>query len=250
MRIRSFSFAAAVFAACAASALAFSAAGAQVIGDPMADGLMPSDYVRASAGVVAPASGMHYWKSGVGANISWENWQQGGSGVGRVGFGLGIGYSWLPFNTSEFVQNFKPAPSDVAVVSATGAKGSVLEISSMIRIRIPAPFIMPTMNIGLGFINWAPGEIHYTTQGNVAGTTTTSATQQHRSGAEVSIGGGLDKNLYDRYAVFGEAMWSYGFTSYASGFGTPNSSCAGGCDNERNTSVGTVRGGLRVRIGR
>ena len=211
----------------------------------MADGLMPSDYLRASAGVVAPVSGMHYWKSGVGANVSWENWQQGGSGVGRVGFGLGIGYSWLPFDETKFTQQFVPA-AGTTVVTATASKASVLEISSLIRIRVPAPYIMPTVNIGLGFINWAPGEIHYAT----TGATTASAQQQHRSGAEVSLGGGLDKNLYDRYAIFGEAMWTYGFTSYASGFGTPNSSCAGGCDNERNTSVGAIRGGLRVRLGR
>jgi hypothetical protein len=248
MRLRSFSFdgaLSAVLVPFVATFVAFSTARAQAT-DPMADGLMPSDYVRASGGLVAPFSGMRYWKSGIGANLMWENWQQGGSGVGRVGFGLGIGYSWLPFNASEFTQKFTPAAG--SVTSASAAKGTILEISSLVRIRIPAPYIMPTVNIGLGFINWAPGEISYTT--TAAGTVTTSATQQHRSGAEVSMGGGLDKNLFDRYAIFAEAMWAYGFTSYASGFATPNSSCAGGCDNERNASFGTVRGGLRVRLGR
>ncbi|HEX4682609.1 MAG TPA: hypothetical protein VH277_07880 [Gemmatimonadaceae bacterium] len=245
MRLRSFVLVAALIAASFVSPR--TALAQAVATDPMADGLMPSDYLRVSAGYVAPVNpsgSLRDWKSGVGANLFWENWQQGASGVGRVGFGLGIGYSLLPLDEAQLLRDFTP-PTGGAITAATASKANILEITSEVRIRIPAPYIMPTVNIGFGFMNWAPGEIHYTTA-----TTTGSAKQQHRSGAEVSLGGGLDKNIYDRYALFAEAMWSYGFTSFGSGFATPNSTCASnGCDILKNTSIGTVRGGLRVRIG-
>src|ERR1043166_9064742 len=192
MRFRSLVLLAAL---AAASFAAPRAALAQVVAtDPMADGLVPSDYLRVSGGWVAPVTpsgSLRDWKNGWGANLFWVNWQQGSSGVGRVGFGLGIGYSLLPLDEAQLLHDFTP-PSGGAVTAATADKASILEITSQLRIRIPAPFIMPTVNIGFGFMNWAPGEIHYTTA-----TTTGSAKQQHRSGAEVSLGGGLDKNLFD-----------------------------------------------------
>jgi hypothetical protein len=245
MRLRSLSLVAVLVAA---SLLGARRAGAQAT-DPMANGLTPGDYVRIGGGYVTPVNSsgsLRDWTSGVGASLMWENWQQGSGGMGRVGFGLGVGYNWLPLDEAQFKRNFTP-PSGGAVASATASKATILEITSEVRFRIPAPLIMPTINVGLGFMNWAPGEIQYQT----TGATSSSARQQHRSGAEVSIGGGVDEHLFDRYAVFAEAMYTYGFTSVGSGFAAPSSTCAPStCDITRNTSIGTVRGGLRVRLGR
>jgi hypothetical protein len=70
---------------------------------------------------------------------------------------------------------------------------------------------------------------------------------------EFTVGAGIEKNIFDRYGVFGEALYVYGYTSYGSGFATPGGVCAtAGCDAFRNgnTTIGTIRGGLRVRVGR
>ena len=82
MRLRSFFFVATLIAA---SFVTSRAALAQAVAtDPMADGLMPSDYLRVSGGVVSPlnpSGNLRDWKNGFGANLFWENWQQGASGV-------------------------------------------------------------------------------------------------------------------------------------------------------------------------
>src|SRR3954468_12924603 len=111
MRVRSFIPVAALIAASLINSRSGSAQVQPQATDPMADGLMPSDYLRVSAGYVSPVNpsgSLRDWKSGVGAFLSWENWQQGASGVGRVGFGLGIGYSLLPLNESQLLRDFTP----------------------------------------------------------------------------------------------------------------------------------------------
>ena len=109
------------------------------------------------------------------------------------------------------------------------------------------PVVMPSLLIGFGFINWAPGEIHY-----VSTTGSGNVKQSHRSGAELSIGGALDRQLWDRYAAYVEAQYVYGYTSYGQGFATPGGVCAShsGCDVLKNTTIATLRGGLRIRMGR
>jgi hypothetical protein len=214
-------------------------------GDPTLSGMQPGDYLRLGAGATIPVNAqgsLRDWKAGTGINLEYENWQPGSSGVGRVGFGLGAAYSRLPLKEDQFARDFTPASG--ALTSASGHAG-ILEITSNLRIRIPAPLVMPAVTIGLGFINWSPGQIHYTSTGGATG----SVKQSSRSGAELALGGSIDREIYDRFAAYVEAAYVYGYTSYGSGFGTPTTICSS-CDPLKNTTVVTLRGGVRARIGR
>src|SRR5579884_2289604 len=241
MRARSFIVAAAV-AACLVLAGGARRAAAQ--SDPMADGLTPGNYLRMSGGYVSPVNpqgGLKEWKPGASFGAYWENWQASQTGMGRVGFGIGASYAMLPLDKARFIHDFSPNPTSTTT-SASASRAGILEITTGLRVRIPAPYIMPTINFGFGFINWAPSKINYT---STSGSGT--AQQQHRSGAEFSIGAGLDKTLFDRWGIFGEAMYTYGFTSYGQ-FAAPSGTClANTCDLLKNTTVAAVRGGLRIR---
>jgi hypothetical protein len=247
MRLSSHSFVVAAVAACLASAGAARRAAAQS-GDAMGDGFIAGDYLRLGAGYVSPVNpqgGLKEWKPGIGFNASWENWQPSQTGTSRVGFGLGASYAMLPLDEQHFIHDFAPSTGGTAT-AATASHAGILQITTGLRVRIPAPYITPTINFNFGFINWAPGKINYTSSNGTSGT----AQQQHRSGAEFAIGGGLDKTVYDRWAIFGEAMYTYGFTSYGQ-FAAPSGTClANTCDLLKNTTLGTVRGGVRVRTGR
>jgi hypothetical protein len=214
--------------------------------DQGTSGMQPGDYLRFGAGTtipVNPQGSLRDWKAGPGVNVAYENWQPGGNGgPGRVGFGLGVGYSRLVLKEDQFANDFTPTSG--ALANASGHAG-ILEITSNLRIRIPAPLVMPAVTIGLGFINWSPGQIHYETTTSATG----SVKQSSRSGAELALGGSIDREIYDRFAAYVEAAYVYGYTSYGAGFGTPTSICTS-CDPLKNTTVVTLRGGLRARIGR
>lgn len=215
--------------------------------DPLADGLIPGDYIRVGASMVTPVNpqgSLKDWKRGAGLGFMWENWDTGRNGVGRVGYGLMLDYSLLPFDDQQFLSDFV-SPTGRAI-TASAKKAGIFQAGVNIRIRIPSPFIMPSISVGLGFLDWHPGEITYTTAVG-----TNNAKQQHRSGGSVSIGGGLDKQIYDRFAIFGEAIYTYGYTSFGSGLAGSGSTClTEGCDLLKNTPLGTLRGGLRVHVGR
>ena len=213
------------------------------------DGLIPGDYLRLSAGVTTPVNAtgtLRDWGRGQSVHLVWETWGAGSSGVDIASFGLGAGYSLLPFKSDVFVHDFKPTLVTGNTTSATASKAAVLEIMTSFRVRIPAPFIMPYISVGLGFMNWHPATIHYTTDTGESA----DAKQQSRSGAEVSIGAGLDKQIYDRYGLFAEATYAYGLTSFGQGLATPGNCTTGACNALKNTSIGTIHGGLRVRVGR
>ena len=216
------------------------AQGAQ--GDPMAGGLIAGDYLRIGAGMTSPVSpqgSLRDWGNGTGLSLSWENWQSGGSGVGRLGFGITGTYSYLPFKPDVFETESGTARN------ATASHAGILEIVSNARIRFPSPVLSPAITIGFGFINWAPGRITFTDVGNQ----TVSVTQEHRSGAELSFGASIDRQLWDRYAAYVEGSYVYGYTSYGRGFTAPGGVCTtSGCDPLKNTTVTTLRGGLRVRL--
>jgi hypothetical protein len=155
-----------------------------------------------------------------------------------------VDYALLPFDEEQFLKDFKPLSG--TAVSASAKKAGVFQAGVNLRIRIPAPYIMPSVFLQLGFLNWHPGEITFTT------TTVSSQTakQQNRSGGLVAIGGALDKHIYDRIAIFGEALYTFAYTSFGEGLGGSGSQCiTSGCDLLRNTSLGSIRGGLRVRVG-
>jgi hypothetical protein len=213
------------------------------------DGLIPGDYLRISGGMTTPVNAqgtLRDWGRGQSMHVVWETWGAGPSGVDIVSFGLGAGYSLLPFKSDVFVHDFKPTLVTGNTTSATASKAGVLEITTSFRVRIPAPYIMPHISVGLGFMNWHPATIHYTTDTGESA----DAKQQSRSGAEVSIGGGLDKQIYDRYGLFAEAIYAYGLTSFGQGLATPGNCATTACNALKNTSIGTIQAGLRVRIGR
>ena len=227
-------------------------AGAQDRGgqsDRMTDGLVPGDYVRLAAGLLAPVNpqgSLADWDRGTGYSLMWENWQSGPGGVGRVGFGIGVNYGLMPLNEKHFLGDFL-TPLGARATSATASNASLLEIETNVRFRIPAPFIMPSLSLGFGYINFRPSTIQYTSPEGSSATA-----EQRRYGGEVTIGGGLDKHIVDRFAVFGEATYTYGFTSLGQGLARPGGTCAtssNGCDPLKNTTLGTIRGGLRVRVG-
>jgi hypothetical protein len=214
----------------------------------MADGLVPGDYLRVSGGVMSPINAqgsLREWDRGSTVNVAWENWQQGSNGVGSIGFAFAVDYGRLPFKESAFLSEFESVEGARATSAHATSDAQVFQISTMIRGRIPAPYIMPTLEFGFGIVNFQPGNIAYQTAGG-AGTTS----QRHRTGGAISIGGGLDKQVYDRIAIFGEAVYTYAFTS----LGGQSIASAGGvcssCDAFKNTATGVVRGGLRVRVSR
>src|SRR5262249_19581623 len=132
-------------------------------------------------------------------------------------------------------------------ITASAKKAGAFQLGVSIRYRIPAPYIMPWISLGLGFIDWHPGQITYTTA-----TTTTSQTakQEHRSGGAVSVGAGLDKHIYDRFGVFVQGIYTYGYTSFGQGLAGSGSTCLQtSCDLLKNIPFGQLGGGLRVRIG-
>jgi hypothetical protein len=215
-----------------------------------ADGLVPGDYLRFSAGGLFPINAQGAlvdWKNGQNFGLSYENWGSSGSGGGPgiASFGIGFDYSMLPFNQSRFLADLSKN-SGPAGLSATASSASMFLISTTARIRIPMPFIMPNFQVGFGYLDYRPGTIHYVTSTGPA-----SASQAHRRGGAISLGAGLDKHIVGRFGLFGDAIYTYGITSLAAGSETPEGTCiASGCDALKNTTVGVFRAGLRVQTSR
>jgi hypothetical protein len=249
MHVRSVGAAAVVLAvACIAVAVVPARARAQAT-DPFADGLVPGDYLRIGVSTVSPVNpqgSLNDWKRGVGLGVLYENWDAGSGGVGRLGYGFMADYSLLPFDDQHFVNEFVGPFGQAKTASAK--KAGVFQAGLNIRLRIPAPFIMPSFSLGIGFLDWHPGQITYTASGT---TTTQTAKQQHRSGGSASFGFALDKHIYDRFGIFGEAIYTYAYTSFGQGLAGSGSAClTAGCDLLKNTQLGTIRGGLRVKTGK
>jgi len=214
--------------------------------DRLSGGLTDGDYIRLSAGVTTPVNpqgGFRDWKSGTGFNLAWENWQAGDNGVGRLGILFAFGYSALALDESKFLTDFSPLSGGKAT-TASASSGSLFEVSTGLHIRIPAPLLVPTVHFGFGYIGWRPKMISYT-----AASGSGTSKQQNRNGAEVSIGGALERDFARRFGIFAEADYVYGFTSLGQSSATPGGICANnGCDVLKNTSVTTLRGGLSVKI--
>jgi len=230
--------------------LASSGSGVLVAQDPgrLADGLVGGSYVRIAAGRVAPVSpegSMKEWKPGTGVNVMFENWDNGSGGPSIIGFAFFVDYSLLPFDPQQFTVDYDPRLNG-ALRTSSAKRAGIFQLGINTRFRIPTPYIMPWVGVGFGFLDWRPGKISYTT---ASGSFTTK--QQNRSGGGISFSGGLDKHIYDRWAIFGEAVYSYSITSFGQGLGASGSQCvATNCDLLKNTQLGTIRGGLRVRTSR
>src|SRR3954471_2728031 len=158
MRLRS-------FIALAAALFVSTRAHAQLT-DPMADGLVKGDYLRLSGGIVTPVNpsgSLRDWGRGTGFNVMWENWDFSGSGnsMGLFGFSFFGDVSFLPFKEDQFKIDFDKGPNG-AVTTATASAARVIQLGLNTRIRIPMPYIMPSIGLGFGFLDWHPGEIKYT----------------------------------------------------------------------------------------
>lgn len=216
-------------------------------GDPLAGGLVSGDYLRITGGVsspIKPQGSLRDWNSGSAIGLVWENWQPGSGGVGLIGYGFGVDYARMPLNETNFLIDFQ-SPQGGHATAASGPSAQLFVVSTSLRVRIPSPLVAPSIALGLGFINFRPSSVSY-----LAPTGNGAAKQQSRSGAALSVSGALDRQIVGRFGVYGEAQYSYGFTSLAR-LATPGGNCsANGCDVLKNTTIGTVRGGLRVRLGR
>src|SRR4051812_35846338 len=149
--------------------------------DRMTDGLVAGDYLRLAGGVLSPVNpqgSLGDWDRGTSYGVVWENWQSGSGGVGRVGFGIGVNYGLLPLNEQHFLGDFL-TPQGTRATSASASNASLLEIETSLRLRIPAPFIMPTVSLAFGYINFRPSTIQYNT---AVGSATTA--EQRRYGGE------------------------------------------------------------------
>jgi hypothetical protein len=249
--MRSRPFFVALTVAITLSAVAGTAGAQDEATDPYAGGLVSGNYLRASAGFTSPLnpSGAYRdWDGGTAFALSWENWDNGARGVGRLGFAIGGSYAALPFDAAQFLPRFQSL-AGIPATSAHASAASLITVETQLRYRIPVPYLMPSILFGFGYINFHPSKIHYATA--TAADATTG--QQQKSGAVISIGAGLDRQLFDRYALFGEGTYGYGFTSLGAGFANARGTCAvsnDGCDVLKNIALGTLRGGLRVRVGR
>ncbi|HVX38329.1 MAG TPA: hypothetical protein VHB25_02055 [Gemmatimonadaceae bacterium] len=231
---------------CASLVLALAAVPAALRAQEISAG----NYVRASAGIttpVNPTGTLRDWKRGTGFALSWENWESMGGGAPRAGFGIAFDYAQLPLDEQQFVATFKTGQG-LHATSASANKTSVWTIATDFRLRIPTPLVMPTINFGFGIIDFHPSTVQYVATDGTQG----SAEQKGRTGAELSIGGGIDRQIAGRVAVYAEALYRYGFTSVGEGIAAPGSAClnSGGCDALKNTSFGTIRGGLRIKVDR
>ncbi|HEY9229607.1 MAG TPA: hypothetical protein VIP11_23360 [Gemmatimonadaceae bacterium] len=223
-------------------------AGAQVPG-ANTDGLIPGNYVRVSGGVVTPVNAqgsLKDWKQGTGLNFMYENWDSGPRGLSRFGFGVFGEIAFLPFDEEQFKVDFADGPFG-AVRTASAGKARVIQFGLNTRFRIPVPYMTPSISLAFGFLDWNPADISYT---SVTGANAT-AKQQHRQGAALTAIGGLDKHIFDRYAIFAEAVYTYGYTSFGQGLAAAGSACVtSNCDLLKNTPLGSIRGGIRARISR
>ncbi len=194
-----------------------------------------------------PSGTLRDWDHGTGFALSWENWESVGGGSPRAGFGIAADYAQLPLDERQFISTFQTGQGARAS-SATATSTKVWTIATDLRLRIPMPVIMPTVNFGFGIIDFHPSSVHYVATDGTSGT----AAQKGRTGAELSIGAGIDRQIAGPVAAYVEALYRYGFTSVGEGIAAPGSAClqAGGCDALRNTSFGLIRGGLRVRVDR
>ena len=215
--------------------------------DAVSEGLAPGDYLRLSGGAVAPVhaqGSLRDWRRGHTMGVAWEGWQPSSNGVGRIGFGIGFDYSRLPLNQAQFIADFQPT-TGVHPYSASAPSATAFSIETNFRFRIPAPLVVPSLELGFGYMEFRPSTIQYS-----GATGTGSATQAHRRGAAFMFGAGVDKQVVDRFALFGEALYTYGLTSLGHGVATPGSSCIiNQCDALQNTALAVLRGGLRVRLG-
>jgi hypothetical protein len=229
------------------SLVAASVASAQTP-SPMTDGMVAGGYLRLSGGIatpVNPGGSLKEWNAGPTFNVMWENWENTDRGtLSLFGFGLYANLALLPFDESQFIQDFANGPNGT-VLSARAGRSRAIQFGVNTRFRIPAPYFTPSIGLGFGFLDWHPASIEYVAVGG-SGT----AKQENRQGVVLALTGAIDKHIFDRVSIFGEASYAYGYTSFGQGLGASGSACiAVSCDLLRNMPFGTIRAGLKTRLG-
>ena len=187
------------------------------------------------------------WKRGTGINLAWENWQPGAHGVGRVGFGLDVAYSRLAARTRPVRRRFR-ARTDRHCGRRVGASRRFSRSTSNLRIRIPAPCVMPAItSASASSIGRRETSITHRPPAR------TGTASSHRAAAlSSSLGGASIEQIYRSL----RDLWRSGVRLRIhelrrAASRTPSEHVLhSGCDLLKNTTVGTLRGGLRVRLGR
>ena len=227
------------------SLLAPATAISQVVGRQISNTYFGGDNVRLTAGRATPHGGMHNWSPGLAFGVAWESWDPGGGGSSRVAVGLAGSYSSLPFDRSTFIADFESTTSK-HITEASASDAVVADLMVTLRVRGPTTFVMPSLLIGLGYYNFKPGTIDFR-----ATDSTGSARSRSKSGPSGNIGIGLDGPFIGRTAIFGEAVYAYGWSSDNILSQSASSRCGGNvCDTFKSTQATMIRGGVRVRIGK
>jgi len=228
------------------SVLSPAAATSQVVGRQLSNLYFGGDNVRVLAGRAMPQGGMHNWSPGLVFGLAWESWDAGGGGgAARVAVGLAGSYGTLPFDRSTFISDFE-STTGKHVTSANAPDASIADLMVTLRVRGPTMFVMPSLLIGLGYYNFTPRTIAFQ-----AADSTGTARSRSKSGPSGNIGIGLDGPFIGRTALFGEALYAYGWSSDNILSQSASSRCGGNvCDTFKSTQATMIRGGVRVRLGR
>lgn len=203
-------------------------------------------FVRVGGGITAPlfpSGSMHDWARGWQAAASWESTGGGrGGNVSRVALGFAGDFGRFPLDERQFIANFTSGGAQPT--AATAPDATLVDVQATVRINFPAPVVTPSVLFALGYYNFHPSRVTFQSPDS-----TGVAGFRSRSGASLSIGFGLDRQIAGPAGVFLEGTYLLGATSF--GFVAANSRCGTtSCDVFDNTYIGTLRSGLRFRVGR
>ena len=175
-------------------------------------------------------------------NSRYENWQPGGKRRRSRRLRTWRRISWLPLKRRPVRHGLHAGPvgGRRERVGAREFSRSRRTCASAFRRRSSCRRSTSASGSSTG----APGKIHYTSTTRHDGTVKQSASRAAPSWRSAAS---LDRQIYDRFGVYVEAAYVYGYTSYGGGFGTPDEHLQRmACDPLKNTTVATMRGGLRV----
>jgi hypothetical protein len=208
--------------------------------------LFGGNNIRVAAGTTALVGGSDNWSRGFSIGASWESWDPGSGGdVGRVAAGLGLTWSRLPFSPPHFVEDFN-ASSGLHTTTASASDANVIDFQLMLRIRGPRLFLLPSALLGIGYYSFRPGDVNFSGPDS-----TGTARLRTKTGPSAAIGASLDSPYFGTAAVFAEGIFVYGYSSDSQLRVSANTRCGSvGCDTFKSTETATLRGGVRVRVGR
>ena len=187
--------------------------------NPWNDGLVPGDYVRMSAG--SADAGEPARRAAAFGIAARRTTPAGRTGTRARAASAASGSASTRrtarsrSNAPLFIARLHAAQRSERDVGERGARRNPRgHIGVTTRCGCRVPYIMPNMSLGLGFIDWQPGEIKYE-----ATTGSGTAKQQHRVERRGHRRrGARQESSSIASRVFGEALYVYGYTSFGSGF--------------------------------